>query len=72
MSTITAEQIKAARAAANESQEAFGARLGVDQSTVHRWETVGPPARPIVQNAIAAVVLPMLPAPAAHQQGGVA
>lgn len=57
---ITAEHIKAARSAAKESQAAFGGRLGVDQSTIHRWETDGPPARPIVQSALAAVVLPLL------------
>ena len=43
---VTAEQIKTARTeVAKESQEAFGQRFGVDQSTIHRWETDGPPAR---------------------------
>lgn len=37
--------IKKAREAAGESQAAFGERFGVDQSTVHRWETAGPPTR---------------------------
>lgn len=41
----TSHQIKAARTALGDSQAAFGARLGVDQSTVHRWETEGPPKR---------------------------
>ncbi|MGA0564141.1 helix-turn-helix domain-containing protein [Ancylobacter sp. VNQ12] len=63
MNTITAEHIRAARTAANESQAAFGARFGVDQSTVHRWETDGPPIRPMVQTAIAAVVRPILEGP---------
>ncbi len=40
---ITGEQIKQARG--RESQARFGARLGVNQSTVHRWEKYGPPVR---------------------------
>lgn len=42
---VTGEEIKTARAALKESQEAFGERFGVDQSTIHRWETCGPPSR---------------------------
>lgn len=53
---ITAADIQKARAAANESQATFGARFGVDQSTIHRWETEGPPFRPLVQAGIAAVL----------------
>lgn len=49
---IEASHIKAARAAVKESQAAFGARFGVDQSTIHRWETDGPPRRPLVQNVL--------------------
>ena len=56
---IEAADIKAAREALKESQAAFAARFGVDQSTVHRWETRGPPKRPLVQKVIArAIVLP--------------
>ena len=43
---VTATEIKDVRTKiAEESQEAFGARFGVDQSTIHRWETSGPPSR---------------------------
>ena len=42
---VTADELKAARLALGDSQEAFGSRFGVDQSTVHRWETEGPPMR---------------------------
>jgi DNA-binding transcriptional regulator YiaG len=38
---VTSERIKSTRAKLGESQEVFGARFGVDQSTVHRWETAG-------------------------------
>lgn len=37
--------IKSARDRLGESQAAFGRRLGVDQSTVQRWEAKGPPSR---------------------------
>lgn len=42
---VSAEQIRDARKRAGESQTAFGKRFGVDQSTIHRWETEGPPDR---------------------------
>lgn len=42
---ISAEQIKKARQSLGESQATFGARFGVDQSTVHRWETDAAPRR---------------------------
>ncbi|MEY9703749.1 DNA-binding transcriptional regulator YiaG [Bradyrhizobium diazoefficiens] len=35
-----------------ESQAAFGARFDVDQSTVHRWETKGPPTRGPARRAL--------------------
>ena len=40
---ITAYDIKKARTRLGESQHAFSKRFGVDQSTVHRWETRGLP-----------------------------
>jgi len=41
----TADDIRLARENAKESQAQFAQRFGVDQSTIHRWETDGPPAR---------------------------
>jgi len=41
----TADDIKRVRQGRGESQEAFAAHFGVDQSTIHRWETLGPPDR---------------------------
>lgn len=41
----TAKQIRAARESAGETQAEFGRRFGVDQSTIHRWETDGVPNR---------------------------
>lgn len=41
----TAKQIRSARAKLGESQTAFAARFRVDQSTIARWETYGPPER---------------------------
>ena len=40
---ITAETIKTARLKLGETQAAFASRFGVNQSTVHHWETKGPP-----------------------------
>jgi DNA-binding transcriptional regulator YiaG len=43
---VSAEQIKRARnEVLKESQEAFARRFGVVQTTIHRWETDGPPTR---------------------------
>ncbi|MGJ4888907.1 helix-turn-helix domain-containing protein [Bradyrhizobium sp. HKCCYLRH3099] len=42
---MDASLIRQAREQVGESQAAFAQRFGVDQSTVHRWETDGPPAR---------------------------
>ncbi len=52
----SAEQIKSARLAAKESQEAFARRFGVDQATVHRWENKGPPTRGAARMAIERVL----------------
>lgn len=54
---VSAEQIKTARTeVAKESQEAFSQRFGVDQSTIHRWETDGPPSRGPGRKAIERVL----------------
>lgn len=41
----TGADIKQTREFLGESQAQFGARFGVDQSTVHRWEAAGAPRR---------------------------
>lgn len=41
----TADDIREARDSTGESQAAFAKRFGIDQSTLHRWETNGPPER---------------------------
>jgi DNA-binding transcriptional regulator YiaG len=38
---VTADTIKAERNRLRETQTEFARRFGVDQSTVHRWETNG-------------------------------
>ena len=53
---ITADDIRAARASLGESQAAFGARFCVNQWTISRWETRGPPISGIVQDAICRVL----------------
>lgn len=40
---ISADKIKQTRLKLGESQAAFGDRFGVNQSTIHRWETEQPP-----------------------------
>lgn len=50
---VTPEQIKAVRKnRLKETQDAFGARFGVDQTTVHRWETDGLPATGAARMAV--------------------
>lgn len=53
------KNLRQVREALGESQAAFGERFGVDQSTVHRWETRGLPgtgaARKAVENFLASV-----------------
>lgn len=53
---VTSEQVKKARAGLKESQAAFGARFGVDQSTIHRWETDGIPERGVTAMAVERVL----------------
>lgn len=52
----TGSDVRAARDVMQESQAAFGARFGVDQSTIHRWETKGPPGRGPARIAIERVL----------------
>lgn len=53
--------IRRARETVGESQAAFGARFDVDQSTVHRWETDGPPSRGPARKALQREVEAILP-----------
>lgn len=48
----TREDIKAARNLLRETQAAFAKRFGVDQATVHRWETKGLPGRGTARVAV--------------------
>jgi DNA-binding transcriptional regulator YiaG len=54
--SVTGEMVKAARAKLGESQAAFAERFGVYQTTVHRWETGGPPSRGAAGKAIERVL----------------
>lgn len=49
---LTNEDIKAARTKLGETQTAFAERFGVDQATVHRWETKGLPERGTARVAV--------------------
>ena len=50
------DQIRAARKALNESQAAFATRFGVNQATVHRWETGELPIEGIIAHGVEAVL----------------
>lgn len=54
---ITPERILKARTAIGETQATFAARFGVDQSTIHRWETDGVPDRGTAAFAVTRVIL---------------
>lgn len=51
--------IRKARELVGESQTTFGDRFGVDQTTIHRWETEGPPkrgtAKRLIERELAAI-----------------
>jgi DNA-binding transcriptional regulator YiaG len=49
---MNGQLIRDAREKVGESQTAFGERFGVDQSTVARWETQGPPSRGPARKAL--------------------
>lgn len=54
--SITGETIKAAREALKETQAAFAERFGVNQSTIDRWESKGPPGKGTASRAIERVL----------------
>ena len=58
-------RLKAAREALGETQDAFSGRFGVDQSTLHRWETDGPSDRGSARTLIEKTLLEL----EAHQGG---
>ena len=46
------DQLKKVRLRLGESQAVFALRFGVDQATVHRWESNGIPGRGTTQKTI--------------------
>lgn len=62
---IDGSTVKTARDQLGESQAQFGRRFGVDQSTIHRWETEGPPVRGSARTLIERVIADITAAPAA-------
>jgi DNA-binding transcriptional regulator YiaG len=66
---ITAERIKAARSARKETQDEFGAHFGVDQATIHRWESKGITGRGVTALAVERVLAELPPSfDARHDQ----
>ena len=63
---LTPGDIKSLRSRLRESQAVFGERFGVDQTTVHRWETNGLPDRGAARTAVERFANEM-PVPAAEQ-----
>ena len=53
---VSAKDIRTTRAKMKESQAAFGARFGVDQSTIARWEENGPPQRGPAKLAVTQII----------------
>jgi transcriptional regulator with XRE-family HTH domain len=58
---MTANQIKKIREARGETQAEFGVHFGVDQSTIHRWETKGIPDHSMIRLAIKHVLSELRP-----------
>ena len=60
---VTGAELRAARKKLGESQATFGARIGVDQSTIHRWEKFGVPtvgAARVAAESLLATALPRM------------
>lgn len=53
---ITGRALKKIRGDLGESQTTFAERFGVDQATVSRWETEGPPDRGMAAKLISRVL----------------
>ena len=53
---VSANDIRSTRTKLQESQAAFGARFGVDQSTIARWEENGPPQRGPAKLAVEQII----------------
>lgn len=53
---VTSADIKTTRDALKEDQAEFAVHFGVNQSTIHRWETKGPPTRGLTITAIERVM----------------
>lgn len=53
---ITGKALKKIRGDLRESQTTFAERFGVDQATVSRWESEGPPDRGMAAKLIARVL----------------
>lgn len=54
---VTGEDIREARKALKLSQASFARRIGVNQSTVHRWETRGLPMHGVAAKHISDFIL---------------
>lgn len=65
---VTADEIRKVRQSREESQEVFGAHFGVDQSTIHRWETGGVPQRGATAVGIEKILFELRNATDAPQQ----
>jgi len=55
------DDIKEIRNRLEESQAIFGQRFGVDQSTVHRWETYGLPDHGAAKTAVERFAIELAP-----------
>lgn len=53
--------VRSVRESLGESQTAFAERFGVDQSTVHRWETEGLPERGVARHAVEKLLQELMP-----------
>jgi DNA-binding transcriptional regulator YiaG len=65
---ITADRIKSVRAARQETQGEFGAHFGVDQATIHRWESKGITERGVTAMAVERVLAELPPKSAPSEQ----
>lgn len=69
---ITGEYIRLVREQLGESQQEFARRIGVHQTTLHRWETRGLPSKGVTARHVSQVICSLAKGDACNADGAMA